>query len=161
EMERQHADFARTFQSATNGHASLIAAQAERDVTFSSERLEQSSEAVVRGRAFATAPALSIRRQRERRQRTLADQHRVHELDGDVCCVAGFGAVAEDEQPSATLKALRHLQAGARQTVGLEIEKRRGDVAREREALLDERAPGEVGNRHSIPLSAICANSWS
>ena len=56
----------------------------------------------------------------ERRQRPLADDHRVHELDGDVARVgARRRRRAEREQPAAAREALRHRVAQLRQPLGL------------------------------------------
>ena len=60
------------------------------------------------------------RRDGERRKRTLADDHRVDELDRDMRGVGpGLRRRADREQPAATRESLRHGVAETRDAVGL------------------------------------------
>jgi hypothetical protein len=91
-------------------------------------------------------------RQVERRQRALADDHRVHELHGHVLRVGGAGAATEREQPAAVQEALRHRLTGRGQAVGLAREERFAEVVSHRQGLFH--AGGErAGSGHGWPLS--------
>jgi hypothetical protein len=64
--------------------------------------------------------------ERNRGQGALADDHRVHELHGDVPRVrAGCGRAADGDQPSAARKALRHPMAKLREPPALGLEEPR------------------------------------
>ncbi len=64
------------------------------------------------GRSNDRQTRLEVRAQVQRRQRPLADDHRVHELHRDVLGVGGGGPSTEGEEPPACQKAARHLVAG-------------------------------------------------
>ncbi len=57
--------------------------------------------------------------QRDRRQRALADDDRVHELDGHVLRVRARRARAEDEELAALVEPQRHRMRGAGDLLGL------------------------------------------
>ncbi len=65
----------------------------------------------------------SLVAQRDRRQRPLADDHRVHELDSDVARIRARGRrAAERDQPPTAREPLRHRMAEPRQPLGLGAE---------------------------------------
>jgi hypothetical protein len=73
-------------------------------------------------------PGPVFHRNIERRQGPLADDDRVHELDGDMLSVGGIWSAAEGEQPPAAQEARRHFTACFGQADGLTRKKAAGDL---------------------------------
>ena len=114
ERERQAAALPRESEG-RGGLAAVVArAEADRDVV----RLGHQRQLVHQRAALA--------RQSDRGQRALADDHRVHELDGHVPGVgAGRGRAAEGDQPAAAREALGHPVTEAREPLRLGLEELR------------------------------------
>ena len=74
----------------------------------------------------SVAPAVSLLG-RDRRQGALADDHRVHELDGGVSCVGRRRAGPERDQRAAAREVARHRMTGAGQALGLALEEAADD----------------------------------
>ena len=78
---------------------------------------------VVRVQA-AVEPGAIVDRHVQRGERALADDHRMHELDGNVLRVGRIWAATEGEQTATPEEPLRHLVAGLGQPHGLASEER-------------------------------------
>ena len=76
------------------------------------------------GTADRVEPGTVDERQIHRRQRTFADNHRMHELHRHVLRVGGERALAESQQPPAAQKALGHALARGREPRRLAGEER-------------------------------------
>ena len=113
QRHREHPGLPGGAQPGSDVAAPAIARQPERDVVRSAEHLDLMGIDTVK----ATARRYSHQRGRvahqgQGRQRTLADDHRVHELHRDMLCIGGPRPVAEDEQAAASLEAPGHVPAG-------------------------------------------------
>ncbi len=102
-------------------------------------------------------------------QRPLADNDRVHELDGDVLRIGGLRARAEHQQRPAGLEAARHGQTRLRDTAGLRLEEAGGNLDAPLEPAVHQRT-ASIGQEeicvsrrrgHSIRLSAMSLSSCS
>ncbi len=134
----------------------LVLARAERhhDVLGAGERAELREQLAALGA------------ERKRRQRQLADDHRVHELDGDVTCVrAGAARATKREQPSPTREALGKRVAELRQPLAFGLEERPRGLAAYRDRIRDRRVGrGEVrdGAHPAAPTATrLCAQAVS
>ena len=83
----------------------------------------------------------NIIRQGDGRQRALANDDRMHELDGHMLGVRRRTARAEDEQAPAPLKTPGHRQASQRNPAGIQVKKTRGRLDALRKAPGGQLAP--------------------
>ena len=145
ERDRQGSELARERYPLRGRAAVRLGSERDRDVLRAHEQLD-------------------LRRQRvvahcDRRQRTLADDHRMNELDRDVARVrARGGRAAEGHQPPAPREPLRHQMAEAGEPLSLRAEELTVGLA----SSVDRRLAGGIyATRRRGPAHASALSRWA